>query len=760
MNKITLYPDKKLHFLGDLYGIFFEDLNHAADGGLYAELVQNRSFEFDKIDNWRYEPLTAWEKIGDCEVEVKNEYPLNRNNTHYLVINVNEGACGVKNLGFNDGMNIIEGETYKFSFYGRRNTGFANEVEVSLVDKENGAVIAAESLKITNCDWEKYECDLTAAKSATCHLCITTYGKSLVYIDEVSLFPPTYKNRENGMRRDIAELLADLKPKFMRFPGGCLVHDGNLDPHARNALYRWKNTIGDVSQRPSRKSNWGYNQTLGLGYYEYFLFCEDIGAKPLPVLPAAYNPHHHDAVPFDELKPWIDDALDLIEFANGATDTKWGKIRAELGHPEPFSLEYLAIGNEEVGADFTDRYPYFHNAIKEKYPEIKLIGSSGPFPCGGEFEKGWKCARENKSELVDEHYYVSPEWMLANNKRYFKYKKDDPKVFLGEYASWGNTFYNALVEASYMIGMEQSGNVSLACYAPLLANSDYVNWKPDLIWFNGKQAYGTPNYYVQKMFMNHQGDYAVEHKVESDCEALVKQNGIFGEIWLETIYTSAEFSEIKINGCVKCENFTTSKDDSQIVKLEKVGKIGDFDFECKAKELDGIRGFAIRFGIGENIYYRWELGGWQNQDSAVCSHISNREAVLDHELKSVEKDRVYTLRVTVSGNEIKCYIDGELVHHVTEKPVIIEPIYVSAAGGNGNTILKVANVSDKDYETEIDANMPISAIEAEQLTGMLTDENTFDNPVKVSPVKFDVPFKGNVLTYKFPKNSVTVMIIK
>ena len=339
-------------------------------------------------------------------------------------------------------------------------------------------------------------------------------GKSLVYLDDVSLFPVnTFKNRKNGLRRDIAQLLCDLKPKFMRFPGGCLVHDGNLDPHARNSLYRWKNTIGDTSERPTKRSNWGYNQTLGLGYYEYFLFCEDIGAKPLPVLPAAYNPHHRDAVPFDELKPWIDDALDLIEFANGTTDTKWGKIRAELGHSEPFNLEYLAIGNEEVGDGFFDRYPYFHNAIKEKYPEIKLIGSSGPFPCGGEFEKGWKCARENKSELVDEHYYVSPEWMLANNKRYFNYDKNDPKVFLGEYASWGNTFYNALCEASYMTAMEMSGNVGLACYAPLLCNVDYVNWRPDLIWFNGKEAFGTPNYYVQKLFMNNQGEYAIEHSI-------------------------------------------------------------------------------------------------------------------------------------------------------------------------------------------------------------------------------------------------------
>lgn len=763
MNTITIYPEKKMHSLGDLYGIFFEDLNHAADGGLYAEMVQNRSFEFDKIDNWRYTPLTAWEQIGECEIEVQNSYPLNRNNTHYLVIKASEDECGVKNFGFNDGMNIVKGEEYKFSLYGRRNTGFSKVVNVCLVNKDNGAVVAQETLKIKSCDWEKYELTLTACESATCYLHITTSGKSFVYLDEVSLFPVnTFKNRENGLRRDIATLLAELKPKFMRFPGGCLVHDGNMDPHARNSLYRWKNTIGDVIERPARRSNWGYNQTLGLGYYEYFLFCEDIGAKPLPVLPAAYNPHRKDAVPFDELQPWIDDALDLIEFANGDETTKYGALRAKLGHAEPFNLEYLAIGNEEVGDGFFDRYPYFHKAVKEKYPEIKLIGSSGPFPGGGEFEKGWKCARENKSELVDEHYYVSPEWMLANNKRYFEYKKDDPKVFLGEYATWGNTFYNALVEASYMTSMEKSGTVGLACYAPLLANVDYVNWKPDLIWFNGKSAYGTPNYYVQKLFMNYQGIDAIEHAVNSDCESEIKENNIFGEIWFETINTSSEFSEIKLNDePVKLNNFTTNKDGSQVVKLEECGKIGDFELTCKAKELDGIRGFTIRFGVSENVYYRWEFGGWQNQDNSLCSHINNREAVLNHESDFVEKGRVYDLKLTVSGNVIECFVDGKMVHHVKVKPVVIEPIYTSATvDENGNVILKAVNVKNEPYKAEIKVGRAINDIEAWCLAAEPDAVNSFEEPMKVSPKAAEVLYSNDVIEHEFPANSVTVMVIK
>lgn len=764
MNKITLYPDKKLHSLGDLYGIFFEDINHAADGGLYAELVQNRSFEFDKIDNWKYTPLTAWERLG-CEIRVENEYPLNRNNTHYLVIEVEDYECGVENHGFNDGMNIVKGEKYKFSFYARRNTGFSKEVNIRLIGKEKGLVAACETLKIRSCDWEKYECTLTAEHSDICHLKITTSGKSRVYIDDVSLMPEhTYKNRENGLRRDIAELLADLKPKFMRFPGGCLVHDGNLDPHARNALYRWKNTIGDVSERPTKRSNWGYNQTLGLGYYEYFLFCEDIGAKPLPVLPAAYNPHHKDAVPFDELQPWIDDALHLIEFANGDIDTKWGKVRCDLGHPEPFNLEYLAIGNEEVGDGFFDRYPYFHNAIKEKYPHIKLIGSSGPFPCGGEFEKGWKCARENKSELVDEHYYVSPEWMIANHKRYFDYKKDDPKVFLGEYASWGNTFYNALCEASYMVGMENSGNVALACYAPLLCNVDYVNWKPDLIWFNGKSAYGTPNYYVQKLFMNNQGDIAIEQAVVSEKKsvALTDEN-ITGEIFFKTVDTEAQFYDIKINGTtVNEKGFTLKKEGSQMRKLEEISELGDFELECKAKELDGKRGFIIRFGVKDyGNFCHWEFGGWQNQDSAVCSTINFRESVLGHELRSVEKDREYTLKVVVCKNRISCYIDNELVHDVVLKPAVVEPIYTSASvNQDGSVVLKVVNLQHSDYTAEIETNMQIEQAVCEVMKGELEAENSFEKPENVIPVKEEISFEGSVIRHTFPKNSVSVIVIK
>lgn len=291
------------------------------------------------------------------------------------------------NVGFNTGIPVRKGENYKLSCFARSASNSTKLVAIALESLE-GRVYAQGEITVNSSEWKKYEVKLTANETDySGRLVLTTIEHGNLYFDMISLFPErTFNNRQNGMREDIAQLLADMKPKFMRFPGGCLVHDGSLNPDDRNSMYRWKNTIGDVEKRPARRNNWGYNQTLGLGYYEYFLFCEDIGAKPIPVLPAGYDPHHHRIVPIEELQPWIDDALDLIEFANGNSSTVWGRKRTELGHPEPFGLEYLGIGNEEVGEAFFERYEYFHKAIKEKYPEIKLINSSGPFAAGSEYD--------------------------------------------------------------------------------------------------------------------------------------------------------------------------------------------------------------------------------------------------------------------------------------------------------------------------------------------------------------------------------------
>lgn len=763
MNRITVFPDKRLHALGDLYGIFFEDINHAADGGLYAEMVRNRSFEFDRIDNYSYDHLTGWEKAGGGEFKiwVESVHPINENNLNYLAIDVAAGEGGVRNRGFNGKMPIKKGEEYIFSFYARRVKNFKSDVRITLVSAENGEKAGEASLKITGCDWKKYEGVIKAEKSLPCALEIVAEGEGRIYFDEISLFPKrTFKGRKNGMREDIALMLKELGPKFMRFPGGCLVHDGSLDKNARDSLYRWKNTIGGVEKRPARRNNWGYNQTLGLGFYEYFLFCEDIGAKPLPVLPGAYNPHRKDAVPLDELDEWVEDALDLIEFARGGENTKYGKIRAELGHKEPFGLEYIAIGNEEVGDEFFERYPYFHKAIKEKYPDIKIIGTSGPFPCGGEFEKGWRSARENGTDIVDEHYYVSPEWFLANYDRYFNYDKTGPKVFLGEYASWGNTLYNALCEAVYMTALEKSGTVALACYAPLLANSAYVNWRPDLIWFDEKSVFGSANYYVQKLFMAHQGKYEVLCENESEDETDVLSFAPNGTIELETVNTKARFYDLKIDG----EAFEVSeseKDGRRVYKSDALEKKREsFVLEMKAEEIEGIRGFTIKFGMSENIYYRWEIGGWQNQDSVLCSHINGRESVLAHELKSVERGREYDIRLEVCGNAVECFIDGVKIHSVKILPAVIRPIYTAASVEEDKVYIKAVNIKGTPRLCEIETNCDIRSAEAEVLTGEPQDMNSFEEKEKVSPKALEISFSGSVVKAQMPPMSLCVITVK
>lgn len=779
--------------MGDLFGIFFEDLNHAADGGLYGELVHNRSFEFDPIDNPNYHSLYAWEKVErGCQssiINVQETSPLNERNTHYLVIDVIESGdgVGIMNLGYNTGIPIKKGETYQYSCYAKRDDEQEAVVSIKLAGID-GTVYGESTILVSCSKWKKYEVDLLVdTTDFSARLVITTKAIGKLYLDMISLFPEkVFKMRPNGLREDIALLLSDMKPKFMRFPGGCLVHDGSLDPDARDSMYRWKNTIGDVALRPARRSNWGYNQTLGLGYYEFFLFCEDIGAKPLPVLPAGYDPHHQRIVPLDELQPWIDDALDLIEFATGNIDTVWGAKRAELGHPEPFGLEYIAIGNEEVGEPFFERYPYFHKAIKDKYPDIKVINSSGPFSAGSEYDRGWKSARENQSDLVDEHYYQSPEWFLANYHRYDNFKAKDPKVFLGEYASWGNTYYNALVEAAFMTGLEKNVHaVELACYAPMLCNADYMNWKPDMIWYNNHMAYGTPNYYVQKLFMNHQGDHILsvkgegfEEVVDREKKMLKVEEAIRGRVSIAGDQVTAKFYDIKLKNNETCEEIIydniTTEPDSDLTILDLV-KWENYTLTMKAKKIRGKKGFIIYFGEkdSKNRLF-WSIGGWQNQDSIVCSDTSGRNSCLTQSLFTVEENREYSLEIKIQGRQIKTYIDNTLINETEDKLPIIEPLYYSASIEKltGDVILKVINVQDKGVLAKIELDgMDKDLLEGKifEMQGYsLDDENSFKSPERIIPkekdlignidlsASSDLTLNSGSFEYKFSKWSITI----
>lgn len=789
--KLTIHTQQKGAELGDLFGIFFEDLNHAADGGLYAELIRNRSFEFDPIDRHDYHALTAWEKVergsGQAELLIEDSQPMNERNRHYAVIairNAGDGV-GIANSGFNTGIPVRAGDEYLFSFYAKRDESL-NEVVRIAIESKAGVVHGEADVVVDSSAWKKYEATITANETDySSRLVITTGGTGKLYVDMVSLFPVgTFRGRSNGLREDIATLLAELKPKFMRFPGGCLVHDGSLNPDDRNSMYRWKNTIGPVEQRPSRRNNWSYNQTLGLGYYEYFLFCEDIGAKPIPILPGGYDPHHKRIVPIDELGPWIDDALDLIEFANGDTSTKWGAIRAELGHPEPFDLQYIGIGNEEVGEPFFERYTYFHQAIKAKYPAMKIINSSGPFAAGGEYERGWKSARENGSDLVDEHYYQSPEWFLANVDRYDGFKAVDPKVFLGEYASWGNTYYNALAEAAFMIGLERNAHaVGLACYAPMLCNVDYVNWKPDLIWFNNHEVFGTANYYVQKLFMHHQGDQLLH--IEASGFEEPQAGGtkpINGAIELGTDASHVEYSNVRIvnHDTGKERNFGGWRAElSDTVEARQEGTAKRFERLCEtdwvnytlhmtAKRTGGPRGFVVSFGqTDDNNRLFWEISGWQNQDSAISSRVNGRGSCLTQSLFTVETDVAYELALEVSGRKIRAFINGELMHETEDRVAVIQPLYYSSSvdGTTGDTIVKIVNMQATGVSTQIELeDLPQAEgrrVESYELSShALEDENSFEQPQKIAPVQRDFTFEGSGFAHEFPPHSLTVFRIR
>lgn len=553
-----------------MYGIFFEDINYAADGGLYGELVKNRSFEFP-------DALMGWKAFG--KFEVKNDGPFERC-PHYVVLGYsghNDAATGLQNEGY-FGIGIEKGEDYRFSVWAKAVSGDAT-VEVSLVDEstmEEHQEFATAELKVSGNEWKKYELVLKPAKTVQkANLRLLLKGKNSVALEHVSLFPKhTFKDRENGMRRDLAQALYDLHPGVFRFPGGCIVEGSSLEQR-----YQWKNSIGPVENRPLNGNRWlstfnyrlfpDYYQSYGLGFYEYFLLSEDIGAEPLPVLNVGMacqyqnwnNPKAH--VPVDSLQPYIQDCLDLIEFANGDVNTTWGKKRAEMGHPAPFNLKFLAVGNEQWDNLYYERLRPFVKAIKAKYPNIKLIGTSGPDSEGEMFDKGWKAMKELKADLVDEHFYRDEHWFLSHGLRYEGYDRKGPKVFAGEYACHGkgkkwNHFETSLYEAAFMTDLERNADVvDMATYAPLFAHVDGWQWRPDMIWYDNTRMFKTVSYYVQQMYACNKGTNVLPLTMNGKAVAGQEgQDGLFasavvdkqkGEVIVKVANTSDKTQEVTLN---------------------------------------------------------------------------------------------------------------------------------------------------------------------------------------------------------------------
>lgn len=530
-----------------MWGIFFEDINLAADGGIYAELVKNRSFEFAS-------PIMGWKELkdggGNGNILVVNRGSSNENNPRFIrtTITSEKGSYGLSNEGFR-GMGIKANNQYDFSVLARQSKGSNVIVNVELVNSK-GEKIGSSTFRPSGQDWKKYNVSVVATQTdPKCRLNIWFGGKGSIDMDMVSLFPKdTWKNRPGGLRADLVQLLADLKPGFLRFPGGCIVEGRELATR-----YQWKKTIGDIDQRKMIVNRWNtefrhrptpdYYQTFGLGFFEYFQLSEDIGAEPLPILNCGMACQYNTAevVPTNEIDPYIQDALDLIEFANGAATTKWGKLRSQMGHPAPFHLKMLGVGNEQWGAQYIERYLIFSKAIKAKYPNIRLINSVGPDPEGDRFNFLNDTLRKMKADFLDEHYYRSPEWFTQNAKRYDNYDRKGPKIFAGEYAAQSvqavspdnkNNWKCALAEAAFMTGLERNADVvNMASYAPLFAHVDGWQWTPNLIWFDNLNSFGTPDYYVQKLFSNYKGTNIIP--IRQNNEVIAGQDSIYASAVLD-----------------------------------------------------------------------------------------------------------------------------------------------------------------------------------------------------------------------------------
>lgn len=781
------------------YGIFYEDINQAADGGLYAELVRNRSFEFSRVDNASYNSLTSWDitQRGGSEgtaVVVDDAQRLNEMNRNYLSVKLSKaaaaGGTAIRNTGFSGGQAYEAGKSYNYSVFARSTAQEGTPLTVNLEDAA-GTVMGTVTITVKGDAWTKYSATITATQSTTAgRLTTVLAGTGDVKLDMISLFPQdTFKGRPNGLRKDLAEKVAALDPGFLRFPGGCVTNTGGsygaytaANSFPRDRVYQWKETIGPVETRPTNKNFWGYNQTYGLGYLEYFEFAQDMNAEPLPVVSVGLTACGQERYATDaDVARYVQDTLDLIEFANGGTDTVWGAKRAELGHPEPFNLKYIGLGNEEGYAKYFENFPKFRDAITAKYPDIKIIGTTGAFSSGDWFDDLWDFSKEQKMDLVDEHYYNDPEWFLKNTTRYDSYDRTAPKVFLGEYASKGNGVANALAEAAYMTGLERNADVvKMASYAPLLAAQGNTQWTPDMIFFDNGKSWTTPNYDVQKMFMTNVGSKVVPSSMTAGA---VVQQPITGKVGLSTWLTSAAYDDVKVTGAdgtlMMSDDFSngagqwtsngngswavsngayvqgsTTAENTMITAGDS--SWNNYTFETKATKLAGAEGFLVGFGVkGTDDYYWWNLGGFGNTRSLVERATAGGKTNVLEKNTRIVTGQSYNIKVEVKGRTANLYLDGVLWGTVNDEAV--DPVYqvVTHDDATGDTVVKVVNAAPYsakvdvkvDGNVKVASNAAVTTLAGTSPTVMNSSESVFTGA-------------SNSFTYQFEPSSVTFLRLK
>jgi alpha-L-arabinofuranosidase len=754
-----------------LWGIFFEDINCSADGGIYAEMVRNRSFQdSDKPEYWT---VTG---TGDVKGEwkvVTEDSPSAKNNRclKVTVSNVGNSRFGVANSGY-WGIPVSKGGSYRLSLQTRGGKDFTGPLTVSLESNDGSKVYAKQTLEKIAPDWTTHTMSLTTdGTDPNARLVISTTKTGTFWLDMVSLFPQkTWKDRANGLRPDLAGMLADMKPGFMRFPGGCWVEGETMD-----MAYRWKQTIGDISERRTQYNIWRYNATHGLGFHEYLQLCEDLNTEPLFVINVGMS--HKENIPMDKMGEFVQDAMDAIEYCNGAADSKWGSVRAKNGHPAPFHLQYMEIGNENGGPAYAERYPLFVKAIKAKYPDMHLVCDV------------WGGTPANmKHEIVDEHYYDSPTFFMRNATRYDTYDRNGPKVYVGEYAvTKGSGLGNlraAVGEAAFMTGMERNSDVVvMSSYAPLFVNVNHRGWNPDLIAYDNSQVYGIPSYYVQKMFSENRGDVILPVKVDSSP---MPPEPFRGAIGVGTWRTKAEYKDIKVTkngqtlfasdfsngtkgwntprGTWKVENGvlqqTSDVEDARAMAGDE--SWFDYTYTVKARKISGDEGFLITFASKNGDKSWWNLGGWNNTDEGLemDGATDNRRPL------KIETGRWYDIRVELKGTSIKCFLDDKLVREATVATGAPATIYASATRDNskGEIILKVVNAAIEPTTTEIKLNGagklsgPANVMVLSSANG--TDENTLKEPKKIVPVSKTIEVAGDSIKHEFPANSVSVIRLK
>ncbi|VBB44752.1 Carbohydrate binding domain protein (fragment) [uncultured Paludibacter sp.] len=761
------------------YGIFFEDINHAADGGLYAELIRNRSFEDSSSPDYWTVFNSSGALISSAIDDTTKLLNSAQSRALKLVI-ITDGKptsyAGVYNSGF-WGINVVAGQQYKLSFFAKCDNNFNGKAVASLVDA-NFTVYAADTISEITSEWKKYTCVLTAKGSnSNARFAISFNSKGTVWLDMVSLFPPTYKNRENGLRPDLAQLLEDMKPKFMRFPGGCFVEGDVLANR-----FQWKKSIGKIEERPGHWNLWGYRTSDGMGYHEFLQLAEDIDAEPLFVVNVGLA--HNDNQSVNDLSGYIQDALDAIEYANGSLYTTYGAMRAANGHPEPFNLKYIEIGNENYhGDNYGNRYLQFYNAIKAKYPEIQCIGNVAAW---GTDNPTWTFSYP--VDLVDEHYYRNPQWFIDQYKKYDTYSRTGPKIYVGEYAvtsgcGTGNLIA-ALGEAVYMAGMEKNSDiVPMNSYAPIFVNTNDRKWNPDMIVYNASNSYGTPSYYVQKLFANNIGTV----NIEVSDSLNMKLNPITGNVGLGTWSTKAEYSQVSVtnstNSVLFSDNFANASNwtptsgtwnvssgvyqqTSTATDCRSIANVAindtTYTYSLKARKTSGNEGFLIIFGYKDkDNFYWWNIGGWNNTKHAIEKCSDGSKSTVASISGSISTNVWYDIRIEVSKTQIKCYLNNNLIHTLENKSSQI--LYTAASEDeiNKKLYLKIINPSNSDVSSSLKFNgfqtlNALNGIITELTSSSGLDENSFEQPTKIIPSTNDVNIVGTDLNYNFKANSITI----